>query len=172
LGKHLLHVGPHDQSFEIVGVVGDTPNYDLVEPAKPAVYLSLAQSYLMFPWQPDASLVARTSGDPKLLFSAIRAAVAKIDPALPVFHERTFEQQVATGLGEQKFLARMLFLFASVAILLAATGLFGLISYNTARAVRDIGVRLALGATRKQVLWMVLKRAILLSFSGLVIGMI
>lgn len=171
LGKHLLGVGPHDQSFEIVGVVGNIPNYDLVEPPKPAVYLSLGQSYLMFPWQPDTTLLARTSGDPKLLFSAIRAAVTKIDPALPVFHERTFVQQVATGLSEQRFLARMLFLFASVALLLAGAGLFGLISYNTARAVRDIGLRLALGATRKQVLWMVLKRALLLSFSGLVIGL-
>jgi predicted permease len=172
LGKHLLHVGPHDQSFEIVGVVGDTPGYDLLEPPKPTVYLSLAQTYLMFPWQPDVSLVARTSGNPKFLFSSIHAAVAKVDPALPVFHERTFEQQVATGLGEQKFLARMLLLFAAVAVLLAGAGLFGLISYSTARAVHDIGVRLALGATRQRILWMVLKKAFTLSSCGLALGCI
>lgn len=172
LAKHLEHVGPHDQSFEIVGVVGDTPGYDLLEPPKPTVYLSLVQAYLMFPWQPDASLVARTSGDPKLLFSAINAAVANVDPALPVFHERTFEQQVATGLYEQKFLARMLLLFAAVAVLLAGAGLFGLISYSTARAVHDIGVRLALGATRERILWMVLKKSFTLSFCGLGLGCI
>jgi predicted permease len=170
LAKHLEQVGPHGQSFEIVGVVGDTPGYDLLEPPKPTVYLSLAQTYLMFPWQPDASLVARTSGDPKLLFSAIHAAVANVDPNLPVFHERTFEQQIATGLSEQKFLARMLLLFASVAVLLAGAGLFGLISYSTTREVHDIGVRLALGATRQRILWMVLKKALTLSSCGLALG--
>jgi putative ABC transport system permease protein len=170
LGKHLGHVGPHDQSFEIVGVVGDTPGYDLLEPPKPTVYLSIAQSYLMFPWQPDASLVARTSSDPKLLFSAIHAAVANVDPNLPVFHERTFEQQIATGLSEQTFLARMLLLFSAVAVLLAGAGLFGLISYSTTREVHDIGVRLALGATRQRILWMVLKKALTLSCCGLALG--
>jgi len=172
LGKHLEHVGPHNQSFDIVAVAGDTPGYDLLESPKPTVYLCLAQTYLSFPWQPDASLVARTSGDPKLLFSAIHAAVTNVDPALPVFHERTFEQQGETGLGEKKFLARMLLLFAAVAVLLAGAGLFGVISYNTARAVHDIGVRLSLGATRPRILWMVLKKAFALSSCGLALGCI
>ncbi len=124
----------------------------------------------MFPWQPDVTLLARGAGDSHLMLSAIRSAVAKINSGLPVFHERTFAQQVESTLEDEKFLGRLLMLFALVAVTLAAAGVFGLISYSTARATRAFGIRMALGATREHVLWLVLRRGLILAIAGLVIG--
>ncbi len=170
LGKHIDHVGTHDQSFEIVGVVADTAGYDVRQTPGPVVYLPLAQAYLMFPWQPDVTLLARGSGDSHLMLSAIRAAVSKVDSGLPVFRERTFAQQIENTLEDEKFMGRLLMLFALVAVTLAAAGVFGLISYSTARATRAFGIRIALGATREHILWLVLRRGLSLVIAGLVIG--
>jgi putative ABC transport system permease protein len=170
LGKHIDQVGPHGQSFEIIGVAADTAGYDVRQAPAPVVFLPMAQAYLMFPWQPDVTLLARGAGDSHLMLSAIRSAVAKINSGLPVFHERTFAQQVENTLEDEKFLGRLLMLFALVAVTLAAAGVFGLISYSTARATRAFGIRLALGATREHVLWLVLRRGLILAIAGLVIG--
>jgi putative ABC transport system permease protein len=115
-------------------------------------------------------LLARGVGDPHLMQAAIRSAVAKVDSGLPVFHERTFAEQVENTLEDEKFLGRLLILFALVAVTLAAAGVFGLISYSTARATRAFGIRMALGATREHVLWLVLRRGLILAIAGLVIG--
>ena len=104
------------------------------------------------------------------MLSAIRSAVARIDSGIPVFHERTFAQQVENMLEDEKFLGRLLMLFALVAVTLAAAGVFGLISYSTARATRAFGIRIALGATREHVLWLVLRRGLMLVAIGLIIG--
>jgi putative ABC transport system permease protein len=171
LGKHVESVGPQGQTFEIVGVAGDVAGSDLRRTPPPVVYLPLQQGYLMFPWQPDVTLLARSSGDPGLLVGSIRSAVAHVDPHLPVFHIRTFEEQVELGLGKEHFLARLLVVFALVALCLAGAGLFGLISYTTQRATHDIGVRIALGALPSQVQWMVVKRGFALTISGLILGL-
>jgi predicted permease len=171
LGRHIDDVGPRDQSFEIVGVVADTAGYDVRQAPGPVVYLPMAQAYLMFPWQPDVTLLARGTGDSQLMLSTIRAAVGKVDSGLPVFHERTFAQQAENTLEDEKFLGHLLMLFALVAVTLAAAGVFGLISYSTARATRAFGIRIALGATREHVLWMVLRRGVILATAGLAIGM-
>lgn len=170
LGKHIDHVGPHDQSFEIVGVAADTAGYDVRQPREPVMYVPLSQGYLMFPWQPDVTLLARGSGDSDLMLSAIHAAVARVDSGLPVFRERTFTQQVENTMEDEKFLGRLLMLFALVAVTLAAAGVFGLISYSTARSIRAFGIRIALGATREHVLWLVLRRGLSLAVVGLGIG--
>ncbi len=133
-------------------------------------YSPLDQSYLMFPWQPDVTLLARGPGDPGQLISSIRKAVASVDSALPLFRARTMKDQVAGILGEERFLARLLIVFALLAVTLAAAGIFGLISYSTARATHDFGIRLALGAQTHHVLWMVLKKGVVLAAFGVVIG--
>jgi ABC-type lipoprotein release transport system permease subunit len=171
LGKHIEHVGPHDQVFEVVGVVGDTAGNDLRDGRGPVVYLPLAQSYLMFPWEPDVTLLARSSLGSEALTSSLRAAVAAIDPALPLFHVRTFEQQADNAFGQERFLARLLTLFAALALFLAMAGVFGLVAYSTARATRDFGIRIALGAQSHHVMWMVLRRGLALSGIGLALGL-
>ena len=103
-------------------MAADTAGYDVRQAPAAVVYLPMAQAYLMFPWQPDVTLLARGSGDSHLMLSAIRSAVAKINSGLPVFHERTFAQQVESTLEDEKFLGRLLMLFALVAVTLAAAG--------------------------------------------------
>lgn len=171
LGKHIAHVGPQDETFEIIGVAGNIATLDLRETPGPLVYFSLAQTYLMFPWQPDATLLARTDGDPRTLVPALRAAVARINPDLPLFHIRTLQEQVATTIAEDRFLARLLLAFALLATVLSAAGVYGLVSYATERATREVGIRMALGAQPSQVLWMVLRKGMLLTVTGVVIGL-
>jgi putative ABC transport system permease protein len=170
LGKHIEQVGIHDQTFEIVGVVGNTAGYDLRHEAQRGFYFPLDQSYLMFPWQPDATLLARGPGDSGQLIGSIRKAVASVDSSLPVFHTRTLKEYVAGTLAQERFLARLLLIFALIAVALAAAGVFGLMSYSTERATHDFGIRMALGAQSHQVLWMVLRKGLMLAVAGLVLG--
>ena len=171
MGKHIEQAGIHDQTFEIVGIVGDTANQDLRREPPAMAYFPLDQSYLMFPWQPDVSMLVRGPGDPGELIGSIRKAVAGVDSALPVFRARTLKEQVATALGQERFLARLLLVFALVAVLLAAAGVFGLMSYSTARAAHDFGIRMALGAQTGHVLWLVLKKGLALAALGLALGL-
>ncbi|HJX83070.1 MAG TPA: ABC transporter permease, partial [Candidatus Angelobacter sp.] len=171
LGKHIHQVGIHDQSFEIVGIVGNTAGYDLRRDLQAVVYLPLDQTYLMFPWQPDVTLLARAPEDPRTLVNSIRAAVANVDSTVPLFRIRTLDEQVATTLGPERFLAKILVVFAILALVLAAGGVFGLMSYATARGAHDFGVRMALGAQRHHVLWMVLRKGLVLASLGLVLGL-
>ncbi|MGA3164971.1 MAG: ADOP family duplicated permease [Terriglobia bacterium] len=172
LGKHLGHVGAPDATFEVVGVVGDIAPWDLRKEPEPVVYFSLAQKYLMFPWQPDITLLARTNNDPRSLVPLIRAAVSSVNPNLPLFHVRTLRQQVAETLAEERFLARLLLAFAFLATILSAAGVYGLVSYTTERSMHEFGVRMALGARPRDVLRMVLRKGFLLALSGLAIGLV
>ena len=171
LGKHISEAGIHDQSFEIVGIVGNTAGYDLRRDLQAVVYLPLDQTYLMFPWQPDITLLARAPEDSRSLVNAIRTAVANVDSTVPLFRIRTVEEQVATTMGTERFLAKILLTFAMLALVLAAGGVFGLMSYATARGSHEFGVRMALGAQRYHVLWMVLRKGLVLASLGLAIGL-
>ncbi len=171
LGRRIEHVGIHDQTFEIVGIAGNTASLDVRRESNGFVYFPLDQSYLMFPWQPDVTLLARGHGDPAQLTSAIRKAVAGIDSALPVFRVRTLKEQAESIMAEERFMARLLLGFAGIAVMLAAAGVFGLISYNTERATHDFGIRMALGAQSHHVLWMVLRKGLVLAVIGVAIGL-
>jgi predicted permease len=170
IGKHIQHVGPHDQTFEVIGTVGNTASQDLRKTPSALVYVPFVQGYLIFPWQPDITLLARTSGDPRTLVPALRSAVARVNPHLPVFRVRTMRDQIATTLAEQRFLAQLLYFFAVLATVLSAAGVYGLISYTTQRSTHEFGIRMALGAQSRDVLWMVLRRGLLLTVAGLAIG--
>lgn len=171
IGKRVEHVGPHEQTFVVVGIVGDTATEDLRKVPGPVVYLPIAQAYLMFPWQPDINLLARTTRDPHTLIPAVHAAVARVNPQLPVFRVRTMREQIANTLAEERFVARLLSIFAFLATVLCAAGVYGLISYATEASTHEFGVRVALGAQVGDVLWMVLKRGLFVTSIGLVIGL-
>jgi len=170
VGKRIEHVGPHEQTFVVVGSVGNIAAEDLRKTPGPVVYLPIAQAYLMFPWQPDINLLARTTGDPRTLIPAVRAAVAHVNPGLPVFRVRTMRDQIARTLVEERFLARLLFIFSFLATALCAAGVYGLVSYATESLTNEFGVRIALGAQSSDVIWMVLRRGLLLTLVGLVLG--
>jgi len=130
-----------ENAAEIVGVVADVRHEGLRADAEPMVYLPFAQ------WPKWTSpLVVKTQGDPLALVPAIREAVRAIDASLPVDNIATLEQRLAASLAQDRFRAGLLAAFSALAVVLAAVGLFAVLSYTTARRVREIGIRMALGA--------------------------
>jgi putative ABC transport system permease protein len=172
IGKHIGNVGPHDQTLEIVGVVGNVavPS-DGGFSARPTFYLPLAQGYLMFPWEPDINLIARGTGEPGALVPALREAIKRVNPALPVFHVQTMSEDVEQTFAQQRFLAQLLLIFAAVATVLCAAGIYAQAAYATAALTREFGIRMALGAQPREVFGRVLSRGAWLGGAGLAIGL-
>jgi putative ABC transport system permease protein len=170
IGKHIEHVGPRDDILEIIGVAGDVAPANLRGLPVHTVYMPMAQRYLMFPWQPDITFLARTSGDPQILASALRASIARVNPGLPMFHLRTMREQAATGFSEQRFLRQVLLMAALLATVLSAGGVYGLVSYATQCATHEFGIRMALGAQRRNIVWIVLQKGLGLSLLGVGLG--
>jgi predicted permease len=178
IGKHIAGVGPNDRTFEVVGVVGDVAplrpqaSGAVIAAPWPVVYVPIEQAYLMFPFQPDIDLLARSRGEPSRLLPAIRAAVERVNPNLPVFRAHTMRDQVTLVLSDQYFLSRVLSLFSVLATILFAAGTYGLVSYSTARSTQEFGIRMALGAQPPSVLWMVIRKGVALMAAGLAIGLV
>jgi len=112
----------------------------------------------------------RASGDPAALTNTVRAALRQIDPGLRIFKVAPVDEQIGDTLNEDRLVARLSALFGVVALALAAFGLYGVLSYNVARRSSEIGIRMALGASRGGVVWMVLGEALQLAVLGVAIG--
>lgn len=151
----------------IVGVVGDVRNDGLADNNLPQLYLP----YLQNP-SSIMNLVVRTSSDPFLLANAVRNQVWAVDKDQALFDTKTIDDVLADSFARQHVLASLLGAFASVALLLAAVGIYGLISYSVSRRTRDIGIRMALGAQSGEVLRVVLRQGMGLTLAGLFIGML
>jgi putative ABC transport system permease protein len=160
----------------IVGVVKDTKQGDWAAQAKPEIYLSYLQthSYLENPSSHLAymTLVVRTAGNPSSLASAINERVWAYDKNLPISQVETMEQAVAESVAQPRFYLVMLTVFAATALLLAAVGIYGVMSYSVARRTHEIGIRMALGARPADVLRLVVGQALALAISGVSIGMV
>jgi predicted permease len=121
---------------------------------------------------PDANLVVRTSTDPVVVAATIREAVKAADPSnAAVYDLKPMSERVAASLGPRRFAVTMLLAFAAIALLLAAIGLYGVISYSVAQRTQEIGVRMALGARLTQVLWLVLSQSLRMVLAGVAIGL-
>jgi putative ABC transport system permease protein len=166
LGKHIRFGGGSTGPWTtIVGVVGPTRQYGLDSDPRPAVYLN----YLQEGWA-KMTLMVRSESEPIALAGAVKDAIRSIDRDQPVANVRTIDQLASRSVSSRSFPAILLATFAGAALLLAALGIFGLLSWSVARRTREIGLRMALGATRGNVLWLITGRAILLVGVGLLLG--
>jgi predicted permease len=151
---------------EIVGVVGSAKQFAMDAEPEPTYYFP----YKQLPWQAPP-VILRTTVPPRMLESAVRKAMMELDPLVPVFQIRTMEELLSTQVTEPRFHTVLLGCFAGVALLLTMVGLYGVTAYSVTRRTREIGVRIALGASRSAVLSMVLKQALVLLAAGLVLGL-
>jgi len=164
IGKHLLTLG--SKSFEISGVVGDT-RFVVSKPAQPMMYVSIYSGEFG-----STGLVVRSARDVNTLALPIQRLVQQTDPELAVMDILTMNQIIGRDTLDASFDAILLLVFSVLSLLLAAVGLFGVLSYSAARRTTEIGIRIALGAQREQVLRLILSEGLRPAVVGLVLGLL
>jgi predicted permease len=150
---------------EIVGVVGNVKRRDITEPAMPEYYLPYEQVPIAMP-----SIAMRVTGDPMSYANAIRAGITEIDSAVPIYRMNRYSDDLQRTSAQQRFQTMLLTGFAAIALLLAAIGLYGVLSYMVSQRTMELGLRIALGAQRSTVLKLIMVRGLGLAVIGLCIG--
>jgi predicted permease len=150
----------------IVGVAADSKYTSVAEKLRPVIYFPYSQR----PFVSDMQVELRTLGDPEALIPSIRAVLREIDPNLPMQKPMTQRAQFDESFSQARLFARLSLFFGAVAVLLVATGLYGTLAYRVSRRTPEIGVRMALGAQRRQVLSLVLGETVWISLAGALLG--
>ena len=166
IGKYLTNFGPKNSKLEIVGVVGNVRHVALETAARPEVYLPFNQAQ----WPSIFVTVRSAVANPLTLISSVQETVWRIDGNVPLANPRTMEDVLAHSVLRRKFAMLLLSIFAGLATLLAAIGLYGVISFSVAQRTKEIGIRMALGGQRSDMLQMVLRQSGLLVLLGVLIG--
>jgi putative ABC transport system permease protein len=166
IGKHLANSRDKIQR-EVVGVVADVKFQSLNSANQEEEYLPLAQS----PW-PAMTVLVRSPGDPRNLVAAVRAKIAEVDPTLPVSGILSFDDVVAASITQPRLIMRLVGAFAGFAMLLAAIGIYGVMAYSVSQRRQELGIRVALGATGRDILQLVVGQGMKLAIAGIALGIV
>jgi putative ABC transport system permease protein len=162
-----VHMGNgHKEFFEIVGVVGDIHYAGLDAVPAPTMYAPIAQDPFSTIW-----VVQRTDGDPSGLAAGTRQAIRQLDPLLPTYSMMPLTQVISESVAQRRFSMLLLGLFAVIALFLAAVGLYGVVAYSVQQRTREIGLRMAIGASPGDVLKLIVGGAMKLALVGVVLGL-
>ncbi len=154
-------------TFEVVGVAGDTKYRNLREAPRLAMYQPLTQSY-----RPGMNLLVRTANDPAAFAPAIKAQLHSVEPTLTIFNIRTLFEHVGRSLYVERMESLLLAFFGSLALMLTAIGIYGVVAYSATQRTREVGIRMALGAQKRDVLKLILAKGLVLVAWGTGLGLI
>jgi len=168
IGKrfHTMARGQDSAPITIVGICDDVRHNGLESEVRPEAFLPMAQAP-----SPEISLAVRTSGNPAMLANALREAVAAVDPQQPLFDVETMDRRVANAVAQRRLTMLLISSFAALAMVLSAVGVYGVFAYSVAQRTQEMGIRLALGATRRGLLRLVVSQAARLILLGGVAGL-
>ncbi|HEY7505026.1 MAG TPA: ABC transporter permease [Gemmatimonadales bacterium] len=166
VGARITFEADQKHWLEVVGVVADVRSEALAQPAKPQVYVAHAQ------WgDPGLSLVVRGVGDPLQLIGPIRAIAQRLDPEIPVAEARSMEEAIGQSMVSERLRTAIFTGFASLALLLAAVGIYGVMAFLVVQRKREIALRIALGARRRAVIGGVIRQSLSLAAPGVILGL-
>ena len=166
VGKNLSISGARGPFYQVIGVAKTGKYRNLREAPLPFMFVALSQEY-----RSRVTLLLRTAGDPARLMPALRAELQKLDKTLPLYDVKTLDEHLGRALGQERTNAWLIGSFGVLAALLAAVGIYGVMSYTVTQRTRELGIRLALGASRGDVLRLVVGRGVVLTSIGLAIGL-
>ena len=164
IGKVITEFGPDDETLQIVGVVGNVRHLALETAPRPEIYQPLGQAS----WSRIFVAVRSAAANPLTLVPAVQNAVWNIDHNVALGNVRTMEDTVAHSVAKRKFAMVLLGIFAGLALVLASIGLYGVMSYSVAQRTREIGIRMAVGAQRGDVLRLIVRQGMVLTGFGVV----
>lgn len=166
VGKH-ISVGRSTVPAEVVGVAADIKNKGLEQNPQPQLYLPFPQ----LAWG-DMNLLVRTAVPPRSVVANVRAEIAAVDPDQPITNVQTVEELMDTSRSQPRFTMLLLGIFSTIALMLAAAGLYGVLAYSVAQRQQEFGIRLALGAEKGDILGLVVRQGVVLASVGVAIGLV